>query len=175
MKSLRRNKKGVSTAGLTELDYSVLNYEELLAVNGAKGSSNPTGPSDSSIEINDSDINNNPPSNEPTSKNPIDNTNNPEIVKEFTDRGYELLSDKKDSTYTDGSRKEYMQSQFEMFSSDPDSFTIIKKEVSFEGITDGKPDYPNNDYYEYTIFGKNGKEYMKAIDVNRDGKIDYVK
>ena len=32
MKSLHRNKKSVSVAGLTELDYSVLNYEELLAV-----------------------------------------------------------------------------------------------------------------------------------------------
>ena len=51
MKSLHRNKKGVSAAGLTELDYSVLNYEELLAVNGAGGSSGggaSGGPSSSS-------------------------------------------------------------------------------------------------------------------------------
>ena len=46
MKSLHRNKKGVSAAGLTELDYS-----ELLAVNGAGGSSgggSSSGPSGSS-------------------------------------------------------------------------------------------------------------------------------
>ena len=36
MKSLHRNKKSVSAAVLTELDYSVLNYEELLAVNGSQ-------------------------------------------------------------------------------------------------------------------------------------------
>ena len=54
MKSLHRNKKGVSAAGLTELDYSVLNYEELLAVNGAGGRGStggggaPEGPSEPS-------------------------------------------------------------------------------------------------------------------------------
>ena len=51
MKSLHRNKKSVSAAVLTELDYSVLNYEELLAVNGAGGNSgggSSGGPSGSS-------------------------------------------------------------------------------------------------------------------------------
>ena len=59
MKSLHRNKKGVSAAVLTELDYSVLNYEKLLAVNGAGGRGStggdgaPEGPSSSSSSSSD--------------------------------------------------------------------------------------------------------------------------
>ena len=59
MKSLHRNKKGVRAAVLTELDYSVLNYEELLAVNGAGGRGStggggaPEGPSSSSSSSSD--------------------------------------------------------------------------------------------------------------------------
>ena len=139
----------------TETAYVVLSYEQLLQVNGAGGSSSggggPSGPS----EQNSSNTSNNSSS----GPNGIDNTNQKDIVKYFTDSGYELLSDKKDSSYTDGSQKEYMQSQFEMLSAQ-------------DGLSDGNHSY--NDYDTYTISGGN-KVYMEAIDINRDGKIDYVK
>ena len=53
MSFLRHNKKGLNTGTFSESDYSVLDYEQLLAVNGAGGSgggggpSGPTGPSSS--------------------------------------------------------------------------------------------------------------------------------
>ena len=50
--SFLRLKKGVNVGAFTELDYSVLNYEQLLQVNGAGGSSSsgsaPSGPSSGS-------------------------------------------------------------------------------------------------------------------------------
>lgn len=172
------------------IDYSVLNYNQLLKVNGAKGGSGgggpsgPSGPSDSTSSNTNSSSgsgkggSNNgqtsPSGDNSNEKNSIDNTNNPVIKEKFTSEGYELLSDKKDSTYTEGSRKEYMQSEFQVLSSDTDSFTVVKKEGRFEGVTDGQHSY--NDYDIYTIVGKeNGKVYMEAIDVDRDGKIDYAK
>ena len=146
----RQNEKS-----FTKSDYVVLSYEQLLQVNGAGGSSSggggPSGPS----EQNSSNTSNNSSS----GPNGIDNTTNPTIIDKFTSAGYELLSDKKDSSYTDGSQKEYMQSQFEMLSAQ-------------DGVSDGNHSY--NDYDTYTISGGN-KVYMEAIDINRDGKIDYVK
>ena len=151
----------------TETAYVVLSYEQLLQVNGAGGSSSggggPSGPS----EQNSSNTSNNSSS----GPNGIDNTNKKDIVKYFTDSGYELLSDKKDSSYTDGSQKEYMQSQFEMLSAQ-DGLEVTKCEGRFDGVSDGNHSY--NDYDTYTISGGN-KVYMEAIDINRDGKIDYVK
>lgn len=151
----------------TETAYVVLSYEQLLQVNGAGGSSSggggPSGPS----EQNSSNTSNNSSS----GPNGIDNTNQKDIVKYFTDSGYELLSDKKDSSYTDGSQKEYMQSQFEMLSAQ-DGLEVTKCEGRFDGVSDGNHSY--NDYDTYTISGGN-KVYMEAIDINRDGKIDYVK
>ena len=151
----------------TETAYVVLSYEQLLQVNGAGGSSSggggPSGPS----EQNSSNTSNNSSS----GPNGIDNTNQKDIVKYFTDSGYELLSDKKDSSYTDGSHKEYMQSQFEMLSAQ-DGLELTKCEGRFDGVSDGNHSY--NDYDTYTISGGN-KVYMEAIDINRDGKIDYVR
>lgn len=151
----------------TKSDYVVLSYEQLLQVNGAGGSSSggggPSGPS----EQPSNDASNNSSS----GPNGIDNTNQKDIVKHFTDSGYELLSDKKDSSYTDGSQKEYMQSQFEMLSAQ-DGLEVTKREVRFDGVSDGNHSY--NDYDTYTISGGN-KIYMEAIDINRDGKIDYVR
>ena len=109
--------------------------------------------------------------NTPSTNKPVDNSNNPVIVKTFTDAGYEQLSDKKDSTYTEGSRKDYMQSEFETFSSDSDSFNVIKKEERFEGVSNGINSY--TDYDSYTIITNDGRKVMEAIDVNGDGKIDY--
>ena len=109
----------------------------------------------------------------PTTQNAIDNTKNSEIVDKFTSSGYELLSDKKDNIYTEGSRKEYIQSEFENFSSNKDSFNVVKVEGRYEGVSDGVHSY--NDYDIYTVIGKDGKTYMEALDINRDGKIDYVK
>ena len=151
----------------TETAYVVLSYEQLLQVNGAGGSSSggggPSGPS----EQNSSNTSNNSSS----GPNGIDNTTNPTIIDKFTSAGYELLSDKKDSSYTDGSQKEYMQSQFEMLSAQ-DGLEVTKCEGRFDGVSDGNHSY--NDYDTYTISGGN-KVYMEAIDINRDGKIDYVK
>ena len=54
MKFLHRNKRGVSAGAFTESAYEVLNYEQLLKVNGAgggsggSGSGGPSGPSSSS-------------------------------------------------------------------------------------------------------------------------------
>ena len=152
----------------TKSDYVVLSYEQLLQVNGAGGSSSggggPSGPS----EQNSSNTSNNSSS----GPNGIDNTTNPTIIDKFTSAGYELLSDKKDSSYTtDGSQKEYMQSQFEMLSAQ-DGLEVTKCEGRFDGVSDGNHSY--NDYDTYTISGGN-KVYMEAIDINRDGKIDYVR
>ena len=159
----RQNEKS-----FTKSDYVVLSYEQLLQVNGAGGSSSggggPSGPS----EQNSSNTSNNSSS----GPNGIDNTTNPTIIDKFTSAGYELLSDKKDSSYTtDGSQKEYMQSQFEMLSAQ-DGLEVTKCEGRFDGVSDGNHSY--NDYDTYTISGGN-KVYMEAIDINRDGKIDYVK
>ena len=158
----RQNEKS-----FTKFDYVVLSYEQLLQVNGAGGSSSggggPSGPS----EQPSNDASNNSSS----GPNGIDNTKQKDIVKYFTDTGYELLSDKKDSSYTDGSQKEYMQSQFEMLSAQ-DGLEVTKREVRFDGVSDGNHSY--NDYDTYTISGGN-KIYMEAIDINRDGKIDYVR
>lgn len=111
---------------------------------------------------------------ESSTPNPIDNTNNETIVDYLTGIGYELLSDKKDNTYTLGSRKKYVQYEFDIYCSNSDSFSVIKKEGSFTGIRAGE-NMPNNDYDFYEIIGKDGKMYMKAYDINRDGKIDYAK
>ena len=159
----RQNEKS-----FTKSDYVVLSYEQLLQVNGAGGSSSggggPSGPS----EQNSSNTSNNSSS----GPNGIDNTTNPTIIDKFTSAGYELLSDKKDSSYTtDGSQKEYMQSQFEMLSAQ-DGLEVTKCEGRFDGVSDGNHSY--NDYDTYTISGGN-KVYMEAIDINRDGKIDYVR
>ena len=83
MKLLHRGKKIVNVGTLTELDYSVLNYDQLLKVNGAKGSS-----SQGSASGNTGGANTN---NEPSSSNTIDNSKNPTIVGKFTDSGYEYL------------------------------------------------------------------------------------
>lgn len=165
MKIFHRNKKVENISVFTELDYSVLNYEQLLKVNGAKGSGNPSGPSGG----NGGDNTNN----DSTSNTQIDNSNNPTIVQKFTESGYEQLSDKKDSTYTEGSRKDYIQSEFEIFNSDSDSFSVIKTEGRFEGVSNGTNSY--TDYDSYTIITKDGRVVMEAIDVNGDGKVDFVR
>ena len=158
----RQNEKS-----FTKSDYVVLSYEQLLQVNGAGGSSSggggPSGPSEQNFS--------NTSNNSSSGPNGIDNTTNPTIIDKFTSAGYELLSDKKDSSYTDGSQKEYMQSQFEMLSVQ-DGLEVTKCEGRFDGVSDGNHSY--NDYDTYTISGGN-KVYMEAIDINRDGKIDYVK
>ena len=204
MRFLQRNKKSLNTKVFDETDFSVLDYEQLLKVNGAGGgssggssgssgsSSSSSGPSSSSSssasdspsgsssggkgnsQTSTSDKNSTQNTdNTPTSQNIVDNTKNPTIVNKFTGAGYELLSDKKDEIYTEGSRKEYIQSEFEEISSDKDSFTVVKLEGRFEGVSDGTHSY--NDYDQYTVIGKDGKTYMEAIDINKDGKIDYVK
>ena len=58
-----------------------------------------------------------------------------------------------------------------MFSSQ-DFVTVYKSEEIFEGISDGVHSY--NEYDHYIISGA-GQVLMEAIDVNKDGKIDYVK
>ena len=161
----RQNEKS-----FTKSDYVVLSYEQLLQVNGAGGSSSggggPSGPSEQPS--------NNTSNNSSSGPNGIDNTTNPTIIDKFTSAGYELLSDKKDSTYSAGSRKEYMQSEFDSLVSQTDLFTVVKKELSIEGVR-GEYNNPNNDYDQYTIVGSDGKTYMQALDINRDGKIDYVR
>ncbi|MCR4736287.1 MAG: hypothetical protein K5829_14925 [Treponema sp.] len=168
MKLFYKNKIEEKKERFCEIDYSVLDYEQLLMVNGAggkSGGSTSSGPSSSSSQQT-------PTQDSP--KNKIDNTYNKKIMDDFTGSGYELLSDKKDNTYTDGSRKEYMQSQFEILKSDTDSYSVIKKEERYPGVR-GDPNHSYNDYDHYQIIGKDGKLYMDAIDINRDGKIDYVK
>ena len=112
MKFLHRTKKWQNLKKLCESDYYVLNYEQLLLVNGA-------------------------------------------------------------GTNTAGSRKKFMQSEFETFCSDPDLFKVTKETYAVEGVYDGNHSY--NDYDNYVIYGKDGRIIMDAIDVNRDGIIDYVK
>ena len=145
MKFFHHTTKVLNVKTFSELDYSVLNYEQLLSVNGAGGSGRggaQKGPSGNP---------NQQPQPNPTAtteKNQIDNTKHKDIVKKFTGSGYELLSDKKDKTYTDGSRKAYMQSQFEMLKSDTDSFSTVKQEGRFEGVRGGI-NVPYNDYDDY--------------------------
>ncbi len=94
MRSLRRNKKGVSTAGLTELDYSVLNYEELLAVNGAGGSSgggSSGGPSESTGHYNRND----------------NNTDLPSSPEDAEAKGYHKMDENKDIYHEQGYSDDY--------------------------------------------------------------------
>ena len=100
----------------------------------------------------------------------IDRTNSSFVKENLSDIGYRLLSEENTNGYTAGSERKYYQEMFENLKNDPESNTSTR-EITIEGFPCAG--FRHENLTEYLI-SSNGNIQLRVIDVNNDGKVDYV-
>ncbi len=100
----------------------------------------------------------------------IDRTNSTYVKESLSNIGFRLLSEENTNGYAAGSERKYYQEIFESLKNNPD-FNTSTKEIPIEGSPSAG--FGHENVTEYMI-SSNGNIQMRVIDVNNDGKVDYV-
>lgn len=99
----------------------------------------------------------------------IDRTNSTYVKESLSSIGFRLLSEENTNGYTAGSERKYYQEIFESLKNNPD-FNTSTREIRIEGSPSAGFGHENVEY----MISSNGNIQMRVIDVNNDGKVDYV-
>ena len=104
----------------------------------------------------------------------IDRTNHPYIRNFFTNKGFRLLSGKKDyNRYpADGTERKYYQSIIDMLKDNGSN--LVVQEMTLEGVPNIDNGGVTEDFTIYKVLTTTGKTDFIGIDINNDGEIDYV-
>ena len=100
----------------------------------------------------------------------IDRTNSTYVKESLSSIGFRLLSEENTNGYTAGSERKYYQEIFESLKNNPE-FNTSTSEITIEGSPSAG--FGHENVTEYMI-SSNGNIQLRVIDVNNDGKVDYV-
>ena len=100
----------------------------------------------------------------------IDRTNSTYIKESLSNIGFRLLSEENTNGYTEGSERNYYQEIFESLKNNPEFNTSVR-EFDIQGSPSAG--FGREIVTEYMI-SSNGNIHLRLIDVNNDGKVDYV-
>ena len=100
----------------------------------------------------------------------IDRTNSTYVKESLSNIGFRLLSEENTNGYAAGSERKYYQEIFESLKNNPD-FNTSTREIPIEGSPSAG--FGHENVTEYMI-SSNGNIQLRVIDVNNDGKVDYV-
>ena len=103
-------------------------------------------------------------------KDLVDRTNHPDIIAGLSTINYKLLSDQNTKGYTAGSERKYYQELFNDLKKDSNC-NVFTRDLAVEGSPSAG--FGIEIVTEY-IFSYGGDIQLRVIDVNNDGKIDYV-